>query len=238
VNTLARAVRGDAPEHLQPLLKGLRWRWIPYVRSGFPLARAIEQVLACSSAFDVLILGNHGLVVCGDDCRSVQFLLKEVELRMGSIARRAPEFDRNFLARLVHGSNWQLPNHSSLHSLATDAISRTILATGSLYPCQALILGGPDPWRPFYSGLFCEASRNRDHDLCGRPFLIVQDKGLLLSDKITNTELESLIGLAEVVQRIDETAPIRYLTKTECEELGRLDACCIAPQALHMSLSA
>jgi rhamnose utilization protein RhaD (predicted bifunctional aldolase and dehydrogenase) len=31
VNTLARAVRADAQEHLESRLKGLRWRWVSYV---------------------------------------------------------------------------------------------------------------------------------------------------------------------------------------------------------------
>jgi hypothetical protein len=238
VNTLARAVRADAPEHLESQLGGLRWQWVPYVRSGLPLARKIERVIARSSAFDILILGNHGLVVCGDDCRSVEFLLRQVELRMGLIPRRAPQFDSSFLLRFLDGSNWKLPEHTRLHSLATDDASRSILANGSLYPCQTRILGGPDVWRPFYSGLFCEASRNRDPGLCGRAFLIVKDKGVLLSNKITSTELETLIGLAEVVQRIEKTAPIRYLTRAECEEIEHLNAHRSEREPNHIALSA
>lgn len=223
VNTLARAVRADAQEHLACQLRGLRWHWVPYVRSGLPLAREIERVAARSSGFDILVLGNHGLVICGDDCRSVEFLLKQVEVRMGLIPRRAPQYDRGSLLGFVDGSNWQLPEHTRLHSLATDEVSRGILANGSLYPCQALILGGAEAWRSFYSGLYCEASRNREHGSCNRPFLVVKDKGVLLSNKITSTELEMLIGLAEVVQRIEQTAPIRYLIKAECEEVERLN---------------
>ncbi len=223
------------PAELDELMS---WRWVPYVRSGLPLARAIEQVLARSPGFDVLILGNHGLVVCGDDCRSVKFLLKQVELRTGSIPRRAPQFDREFLLRFAAGSDWRLPERSCLHGLATDEVSRSILANGVLYPCQARILGGSDAWRPFYSGLFSEASRNRERARCDRPFLMVNDKGLLVSNTITSTELETLVGLAEVVQRIDRTAPIRYLTKAECEELAQLDTHHVTRNTDRLFLSA
>jgi ribulose-5-phosphate 4-epimerase/fuculose-1-phosphate aldolase len=238
VNTLARAVRVDAPEHLASQLRGLRWHWVPYVRSGLPLAREIERVAARSSGFDILVLGNHGLVICGDSCRSVDFLLKQVEVRMGLIPRRAPQCDRGFLLRLMEGSNWRLPEHTGLHSLATDEVSRGILANGSLYPCQALILGGAEAWRTFYSGLYCEASRNREQGSYSRPFLIVKDKGVLLSSRITTTELETLIGLAEVVQRIEPTAPIRYLTKAECEEVERLNIYRSDPVTDNVPLSA
>jgi hypothetical protein len=186
---------------------------------GLPLAREIERLLQRCSAFDVLVLGNHGLVVCGNDCQTVERLLKQVEVRLGSQPRRAPKFDSSFLLRLAQGTGWRLPEHTRLHCLATDEISRSILASGSLYPCQTVFLGGPDPWRPFYSGLYSEAIRNPERGSRGRPFLIVKDKGVLLSDKITSMELETLIGLAEVVQRVEGTAPIRYLTEAESEEI-------------------
>jgi hypothetical protein len=42
----------------------------------------------------------------------------------------------------------------------------------------------------------------------------------LLNEKITSSEIEMLIGLAEVVQRIDSSAPIRYLTQADLENSG------------------
>ena len=44
VNTIAWAVRQDAPVQLQDRLRGLRWQWIPYVPSGMPLARALVEL--------------------------------------------------------------------------------------------------------------------------------------------------------------------------------------------------
>ena len=84
VNTIAWAVRQDAQVRLQQLLDGLRWRWIPYVPSGLALAREIESIPAPGS--DILVLGNHGLVLAADDCASVERLLDEVERRLASPA--------------------------------------------------------------------------------------------------------------------------------------------------------
>jgi len=223
VNTLARAVRSDAQEHLASRLNGLRWQWIPYAPSGLRLALQIEAALRRSPRFDVLVLGNHGLTVCGDDCQSVALLLKQVEMRLGSIPRRAPPFDDNLLLRIVQGSRWRIPEHTRLHSLASDEVSRRILSQGSLYPYQAIILGGANPWKSFYPGLYSEVMRNLEPSV-HRPFLVIKDKGILLSARITSMELETLIGLAEVVQRVDSDAPIRYLTKAECEEITLLNA--------------
>ena|SRR5438128_3945502 len=43
VNTIAWAVRQDAPVQLEHQLDGLRWQWISYVPSGLPLAWEIER---------------------------------------------------------------------------------------------------------------------------------------------------------------------------------------------------
>ena len=45
VNTIAWAVRDDAPMQLERRLGRLRWQWLPYVSSGMPLARAIQRAL-------------------------------------------------------------------------------------------------------------------------------------------------------------------------------------------------
>src|SRR4029077_879553 len=56
VNTIAWAVRRDAPVQLQHQMEGLHWQWIPYVPSGLPLAQEIEKVLSVFPRTDVFIL--------------------------------------------------------------------------------------------------------------------------------------------------------------------------------------
>src|SRR5256714_13074552 len=85
VNTIAWAVRHDATHQLTRKLDGLRWRWVPYVSSGLPLAQAIERVLSKSAEADVLVLGNHGLVIGGEDCAQVENLLSQVEGRFAGL---------------------------------------------------------------------------------------------------------------------------------------------------------
>lgn len=193
-------------------------------RSLGPAARPSHR----SSTASLFSVGRPGFGkpwtgVCGENCESVERLVKEVEVRMDSMPRRAPQFDRKFLLQFVHGSMWRLPEHTRLHCLHTDEISRRILASGSLYPCKAITLVVQSRGASFYSGLYCEAIRNPEQGSCGWPFLIVKEKGVLLRSDITSTERETLIGPAEVVQRIEQTAPIRYLTKEECEEIASLD---------------
>src|SRR5690242_7246115 len=214
VNTIAWAVRQDAEPALADTLSGLRWSWIPYVPSGHPLASEMEKAVARRSDTDVFVLGNHGLVVCGEDCNAVEGLLGEVEHRPAVVPRRAPVAKKPLLEQLARLSPWRLPQMEALHALGTDATSRRILRGGVLYPCQAIFLGHPAPMMP------CSIPISDLRDGIGgqhahRPFLIVEGSGVMLSQKITRAELAVLSGLVEVVQRIAPSAPVRYLTQSE-----------------------
>jgi len=107
VNTIAWAVRRDGPSQLSNRLAGLDWRWVPYISSGIPLAKKIGKLVSAAPETNVFILGNHGLVICGNNCEGAEALLDEVERRLAIIPRPSPEPDAALLAALVDCSNWR-----------------------------------------------------------------------------------------------------------------------------------
>jgi rhamnose utilization protein RhaD (predicted bifunctional aldolase and dehydrogenase) len=213
VNTIAWAVRSDAPAQLQQRLHGLRWRWVPYVESGLPLARAIRNALSAGEA-DVFVLANHGLVIAAENCRAAEHLLSEVERRLAISPRQAHPADYTVLAEASAGSLWDLPDDDAVHALATDPVSRAILAGGLLYPCQAIFSNSSTP--ALFRSIACSdspdqwATRYRS-----RPLLLIEGRGLLLGRSMTAAECAMISGLAQVVQRIPASALIRYLTDAE-----------------------
>src|SRR5690242_2753621 len=140
VNVIAWAVRQDACARLSERLAGLRWRWIPYVQSGLPLALDIQESVASAPDTNVFVLGNHGLVVCGETSEACQELLHNVERRLAIHPRRQAQPDYDVLGRLVAGTRWKLPDCDCVHSLGTDPLSARIVSSGVLYPCQAIFL--------------------------------------------------------------------------------------------------
>ncbi len=214
VNTIAWAVREDGPKHLSERLRGFDWQWIPYTPSGPSLARSIEHVLSCFPKTNVLVLGNHGLVVCGSSCHSAERLLSEVEDCLAIEPRRPPEAHPALLMQTLSGPSWSLSECESVHALATDRISRRILSGGVLYPCQAIFLPGTVPSFAFspLEELYGVGERTTGPRL-------IDDEGVLCSEPMTRAEQEMLIGLAGVVQRIDASAPCRYLTASEVSDL-------------------
>lgn len=195
VDTIAWAVRSDARMHLQSRLDSVAWQWIPYAASGLPLSREMGRALSARPDACVFVLGNHGLVVAGDDIQTVEALLQEVRARLGVAPRQAhaPDYPRLLEIR-SHSSCWDLPPDGTLHALGTDPVSRSILTGGLLYPCQAI---------------FSECRRGN------RPFMIVEGHGVLVSTSMAPAELAMLSGLAQVLQRLSPSAPLRYLSEAE-----------------------
>lgn len=214
VNTIAWAIRLDGMIQLEERLAGLNWLWIPYVGSGIPLAWEIETRVADAPETDVLVLGNHGLVVCGDDCDTAETLLNEVERRLAIRRRQSPGPDNATLTAIARRSQWRFPDLDSLHALGTDPVSRKTLRGGILFPCQAIFLGLTMPLLP-KAFLFSDF-RGRLSDRVRTPsFVVVEESGVVVNENMTNTEFANLMGLMEVVQRTEESAPIRYLTAAE-----------------------
>jgi ribulose-5-phosphate 4-epimerase/fuculose-1-phosphate aldolase len=214
INAIAWAIRVDGPDQLRERLAGLHWQWIPYAASGTPLAKEIEKAVATAPETDVLILGNHGLVVCGQDCRTAEKLLGEVERRLAIVPRRFPKPDTTVLALIARFSKWQFPDVNSLHALGTDAVSRKILKGGVLYPCQAIFLGQTVPL--FQPAVVVSKFTERLNGKGGTPpFVVVERSGVLLNEKMTSAERATLIGFVQVTLRTDESARLRYLKGTE-----------------------
>ena len=214
VNAIAWAIRLDGPDLLTQRLAGLHWQWIPYAASGIPLAREIEKAVAGRPETDVLILGNHGLVVCGPDCHTAETLLREVERRLAITPRRFPKPDTTVLAIIARFSRWQFPDVDLLHALGTDAASRKILRGGVLYPCQAIFLGPTMPLLPPAAVISKFTERWNGQD--GTPaFVAVERSGVMLNEKMTSAERATLIGLVQVTLRTEESARLRYLKEAE-----------------------
>jgi rhamnose utilization protein RhaD (predicted bifunctional aldolase and dehydrogenase) len=214
INAIAWAIRQDGPNRLRELLGGLHWQWIPYAASGIPLAREIEKAVASEPETDVLILGNHGLVICGRDCSAAEELLCEVERRLAITPRRVPKPDTRVLGTIARSSRWQLPDVDLLHALGTDAVSRRILRGGVLYPCQAIFLGDTMPLVRS-SAVISKFSEGMNGGYRTPPFVAVERSGVMLNEKMTRAERATLIGLVQVTQRTESSARLRYLKSAE-----------------------
>lgn len=222
VQTIAIAVRTDAEAVLQERLRGIDWAFVPYVRPGLPLANAIAERLQPST--DVLVLGNHGLVVAAGTVADAERLLTKVCGLLVRQPRIAPPPDLTGLAHLAGQSGYRLPAMSEAHAVATDHASLRIAAGGSLYPDHVIFLGvGSVVAKPDEDAAGIEATY-KARGQAAPTMLLFPGKGVLMRRDASDSAEALACCLANVALRISPDASLRYLTQSENAELLGWDA--------------
>lgn len=205
VRTIALAIREDGEERVAERLAGLRWAWIPYCKPGLPLTRMVAAALAHDPA-DVLVLGNHGLVVGAESVAAARDLLAAVEHRLDAPTRRLPPPAAPPAVEQGH----RLPRHASVHSLAIEPQRLDRACAGSLYPDHVIFLG--------------PAARTTGTAADPAKLLLRPGAGALLAEDTGASADELALCLALVLERVSEAARLRYLTATDEAELMNWDA--------------
>lgn len=139
VNTIAWAIRGDAEQRLAEKLKGFNWAFIPYARPGLPLANAIAARLL--PGIDVLILGNHGLVVAAETIAEAEALLNRVVKVLVKPVRATVPPDLAALHGLCKGTDYAPVGNIETHALATDVLALERGKDAVFYPDHVVFLG-------------------------------------------------------------------------------------------------
>jgi rhamnose utilization protein RhaD (predicted bifunctional aldolase and dehydrogenase) len=223
VNTIAWAVRTDARQELARRLDGLAWRYLDYHHPGLPLARAVSEAIA-HGAVDVLILGNHGLVVGAATCDAAEALVADVEKRLTLEPRSALAADHDALRKICAGTTYRLPRDSRAHDIATDRYSRAIATGGSLYPDHVVFLGPGLPvleHRENLSGMIAQTAANA---LPQPVALLVAGAGSLIREDASDGAEAMLTCLALVTCRLPLAARVTYLTAENEHALLNWDA--------------
>ena len=217
VDTIALAIRDDAEAILKSKLAGLNWAFVPYRRPGLPLAMGIAEHRGQRP--DVLVLGNHGLVVTGDTVAEAEALLARVKSLLKQEARPAPAADLpGLLARA--GNRYRLPADAETHAVATDARSLAIAAGGSLYPDHVVFLG--------VGSVVAQDRDDAEVVVACQPsapaMILFPGLGVLMRQDVTAGADAMARCLADVSRRVAADAPLRYLSDAEDHELLNWDA--------------
>lgn len=214
VNTIAWAVQKNGQALIQPLLKGLKWVWVPYEKPGPQLSLRIAE-LTRGYVYDVVVLANHGLIVGAETCDNANALLLEVEKRLAIRIDNEKKADINVLETIAKGSSYRLPENDFCHSIALDGHRLTIAKAGVLYPDHVVFLGRQ----------LTILSDNIENDTLSSPkLLVVPGKGILVHKSISKGAEAMVEALAHVIARIPPSASINYLSNQDINVLLDWDA--------------
>ena len=212
VETIALAVLSDASDRIADRLRGLegvRWSFVPYRRPGLPLARAILEF--ASPEANVLILGNHGLVVSGETVAEVESLTDRVCHALAAAPREAPAADLVALEASLCDTDYRLPTNSGAHALGLDRTSLALGSGASLYPDHVIFLGaGVAIARDVPRGTAISANGAAPPKM-----LVLPGSGVVLH-RSTNASADALaLCLADVLSRVPAGARLNRLTGPE-----------------------
>jgi rhamnose utilization protein RhaD (predicted bifunctional aldolase and dehydrogenase) len=223
VNTIAWASCLGVEQEIAARLDGLPWARVPYRRPGLPLSQVVAETLAQRNP-DVLVLGNHGLLVGAADCAAAEALVHEVERRLYLPVRPAPAGDRAALEALCRGTHYQLASHDACHRLATDPHRLAIVTKGSLYPDHVVFLGPAMRALSAGESVADVVAANAAAGLPPPVALLAPGAGAVMHSDIQPGAEAMLICLALVAERLPADAHISYLPADEERALLDWDA--------------
>jgi len=225
VNAIAWNVQVGAKARLEELLDGIDWRYISYAKPGASLTAEVNRVLAEQPGEpNLLVLENHGLVLGGDTCESVEKLLAEVESRLNIEPRETAEPDATGLSAAVENiDGWRLPHTPDVHAIALDAESIGIATGGVLIPDHAVFLDKQVPICDSPEEIADTLNQFRSSTGQESDWMIVRGSGIVLTENIGAAGEEQLRGLAMIGLRIPVGATIRYIDARAAEDLRAWD---------------
>jgi len=203
-------------------LPDLRWASIPYRRPGTPLALEVDRV--AGDRPDVLILFNHGIIVCGETLDEVRARIDRVTSVLAMPERRGTQADVAVLNRLAEGSEFHPAEDAESHKTALDGANLAFAIGGSLYPDHVIFLGteiGVLADGETVAGF--AAARNAAGKAMPK-LLLAPGKGVLLANELTSGGRVMARCLAEVVSRVPSGQRLVYLAAAQEHELTHWEA--------------
>ena len=164
---------------------------------------------------NVVVLGNHGLVVAGQTVAEVDDRIESVCASFSAPARSAPPADIEKLAAIAAGGDYRVPEDPAAQAVALDPINLATARQGSLYPDHVVFLG------PGLVEATVKNGRLNAPVESPRPplMLALPGLGVLLHRSVSRGADAMARCLADVAARIPEDASIRTLTAADERQL-------------------
>ena len=208
IDAIACSMFLDAREYIEKSLKEINWKWIPYSRPGFPLAKEIKKAQG-NKNYNVLILENHGLVISANTINEAETLQRKVTERLKQKAREIKPADLIKLTHILKKiPNARLPKDEVIHSLGTDPWSFNLAKRNPHCP-DHIVFCGKYPW--IVNNLLPPNSEVA--------YGIIKDVGVILLKNATSTIEEMLKAQAEILLRIPPNKKVNLLNDEECDEI-------------------
>lgn len=224
VPVIAKAVLEDGERRLAASLKGIDWGFVPYIKPGVPLTYAMMDRGALNH--EVVILGNHGLIVAHDDLNYAEGLLRGVHNRLLESNTVGGIEATDSSDPITTGPKYRRFTVPGCTKLACDPVWQKVVTTGAIAPDFLVFLGSKIPIVDLGPDLETELASLAQQPLPFASVVIVRGKGVLIREDAMNGTEDLFQGLCAVLLEMEaaEWPDIRYFSRAEEYELLNWDA--------------
>ena len=223
VEMLASLVQVNAKEIIKNLVgNSVRWIYVDYFKPGAELAQAVSEQSTIRSDADVVFLGNHGVVIGGEDVDDVASTLRTLisilqnknSLSMAEIS--PPTRELEFLVR-----GYALCSDMEVSLLVNkDELMNRLRHEWPIYPDHVVFLGAkPVILEPNFRLVDLEEIASYKP-----PFIFAFGEGVYENLHVTDAQKSQLRCYYDVLSRQCVSAKLTTLTDSEVSELLNWDA--------------
>jgi rhamnose utilization protein RhaD (predicted bifunctional aldolase and dehydrogenase) len=144
VEILAHLVQVNAKVKIKNLVgDAVKWIYVDYFKPGADLARAVSEQLTTRSDADVVFMGNHGVVIGGDDVEDIASSLRTLISILKTEAPHTVDGSRDLTLESAFLARGYIPcRDKEINQLATkDDLASRLYAEWALYPDHVVFLG-------------------------------------------------------------------------------------------------
>lgn len=223
VATLAQAIAVDAEARLAERLRGMAWHWQPYVKPGVPLTNTLRDAGAAGA--EVIVLGNHGLIVAGESPLEAEARLQEVQTRLSVAAEDNPTDFRPLDLDLT-GTGYRIAPVGQAHALAQDEALTALAENCAVAPDFVVFFGPRNPVIPGDGELRHALAALSREPVPMNSVVVIEGHGVLIREDAMRGTAELLRGYHLVLTQFLSSGGgrIRPLTPVETNELLDWDA--------------
>lgn len=196
----------------------LNWAFVDYFKPGADLARAVHDRARSKSYPELILLGNHGVIIGGDTVEDIEHLLQALVRKLDQTTRPPMPAHDDLLTAVPEGYK---VSSEELNLLAIDPVNyRRLENSWAICPDHVVFLG-PEACR--IDDVARLTALQPDHE--SRPsFIFVKDRGVLQNEQATKAQLAQLMFYADVMARVPEGQELQTLSHQQIGELLNWDA--------------
>lgn len=223
VEILAHLVQVNAKEKIKSLVgDAVKWIYVDYFKPGADLARSVSMQLTARSDADVVFMGNHGVVIGGNDVDDITSTLRKLisilqtKFLQSYMATSPSTYESEFLAR-----NYVPCEDKEVSLIANnEELMSRLRQEWALYPDHVVFLGA-EP-----ANLEINFKLSDLDKIAGDapPFIFACGNGVYQNVNATAAQISQLRCYYDVIIRQSATNRLVTLSRQQVSELLDWDA--------------